>query len=147
MTSKEEKYDALEATTELSGGPDDPNPFVKDDKPAAEFYENLSDTERALVDMVTANRRIEKRLDKMGIEATGVHESKMTFMLEWIINNVLTHAQREDMTLAWATHYNQVLKDLEVKGRELIVAQQRARLSVPKSSSLVVPPGVRRPGS
>jgi hypothetical protein len=82
----------------------------------------------------------------MGFQTDQVEGARSTFCLEWIINNVLSQGQRDMMTLAWAQRYGEILTDLEGKAREVIVAQQRAKLAQPRPASLIVPPGVRRPG-
>jgi len=144
MTTKDEQYDALAATTELGGEPGDPNPFIKPD--ASGYYPDPNGTQKLIVDQVNKNRKAEQRIDAMGFQTDQVEGARSTFCLEWIINNVLSQGQRDMMTLAWAQRYGEILTELEVKAREVVVAQQRARIAQPKPASLIVPPGVRRPG-
>lgn len=142
MTTKDEKYAALEATAELGGEPGEPNPFIKDD--VSGHYPDPNGTQKLIVDQVNKNRQAEQRLDAMGFQTDQVEGARSTFCLEWIINNVLSQGQRDMMTLAWAEHYGEILTTLEGKAREVVVAQQRARIARPKPSTLIVPPGVRR---
>jgi hypothetical protein len=144
MTTKDEQYDALAATTELGGGPDDPNPFIKPD--ASGHYPDPNGTQKLIVEQVNKNRQAEQRIDAMGFQTDQVEGARSTFCLEWIINNVLSQGQRDMMALAWAQRYGEILTELEGKAREVLVAQKRAKLAQPKPASLIVPPGVRRPG-
>jgi hypothetical protein len=144
MTSKDEQYAALAATTELGGGPDDPNPFIKAD--VSGHYPDPNGTQKLIVEQVNKNRQAEQRIDAMGFQTDQVEGARSTFCLEWIINNVLSQGQRDMMTLAWAQRYGEILTELEKQAREVIIAQKRAKLAQPKPASLIVPPGVRRPG-
>lgn len=143
MVSKDEQYDALVETGELGDGPDDPNPFIKAD--VSGHYPEPNGTQKMIIDQVNKNRQAEKRLSAMGFETDQVEGARSTFCLEWIINHVLSQGQRDAMTLAWMQRYGEILSTLEEKAREVVVAQQRAKLSQPRPASLIVPPGVRRP--
>lgn len=137
--TKAEKYDALGAIGELGGGPDDDNPFV-----------NLNGTQKLILKQGIKNRQAEERLSAMGFETQQVEGARSTFCLEWMIDHVLSQSQRDMMKLAWAEHYGEILTTLEGKAREHLAAQQeaqrRAKLATPRTPSLIVPPGVRRPG-
>jgi hypothetical protein len=144
MVSKDEQYDAIVEIGELGGGPDDPNPFVKPDMSG--HYPEPNGTQKLIIDQVNKNRQAEQRLSAMGFETDQVEGARSTFCLEWIINNVLSQGQRDAMTLAWAQKYGEILSTLEGRAREVVVAQRRAKLAKPQAASLIVPPGVRRPG-
>lgn len=147
MTTKDEKYDAITAASSLGGGPEDPNPFIKDQ---SGHYPDLNGTQKLILEQGLKNQRAEERLAAMGFETDQVEGARSTFCLEWIIEHVLSQAQRDMMKLAWAQQYGEILTTLEGKAREHVVAQQeaqrRAKLATPRTPSLIVPPGVRRPG-
>lgn len=131
QVSKDEKYDAIAAIGDL--GSDDPA-----DDP------DWSETERRLVRQVNENKKIEKRIAALGIELTGVGKEHLEFTIEWLINNALSRAQREELALAWAERYGNILSKMEGPAREYKIAADRARVGAPPAG-LIVPPGLRRP--
>lgn len=128
QASKDEKYAAIAATSELGS----------DDEP----YREPSEAEKKLIRQINRNKSAEKRIAAMDVELTNVPATAQTFMVDWIINNVLTQAQREDLGLAWAIHYGEILTDMEGKAREFKMAHDRAKLGV-QTPGLIIPAGVR----
>jgi hypothetical protein len=103
-----------------------------------------TEVQKELINQVNRNAQIEKRISGLGIELTSVGAAKNQFFMQWIINNLLTQAQRDDMMLAWAQEYGKQLIDLEGKARELKMASERPRLVQPGAPGLIVPGNVRR---
>ena len=107
--------------------------------------EPMTELRSKVVRAVNANRRAEKRIEAMGVSLNNVGDVAQQFMVEWLVNNILTQDQRDALSLAWAQRYGEILKDMEGKARELRMAHERAKLITPPASpGLIVPGNIRR---